>query len=62
MTRIPGYPGGCTHAVTKGESPLGTSRHTVKTLTIIEGVHPKLIIDGTYFMSFASGAIDGWLY
>ena len=63
MTRIPGYPGGCTMARTIGDIPgLGTNQHRVKSLTVVEGVHCKLIIDGEYFMSFASGAIDGWKY
>jgi hypothetical protein len=63
MTRLPGYPGACTLARVGGEEPgLGTSQHRVKSLIVVEGVHCKLIVDGDYFMSFASGAIDGWKY
>jgi hypothetical protein len=63
MTRLPGYQGACTMAYTGGEeAPLGVNRVKVKSLVIVEGVHTKLIVDGTYFMSFASGAIDGWKY
>lgn len=63
MTRLKGYPGACTMARTGGDEPgLGTNQAKVKSLTIIEGVHTKLVVDGTYFMSFASGAIDGWVY
>lgn len=63
MTRLPGYPGACTRAFVGGDTPgLGTNQHQVKSLMIVEGVHSKLIVDGDYFMSFASGAIDGWKY
>lgn len=63
MTRLPGYPGACTLARTEGDDPgIGTNQAKVKSLMIVEGVHTKLIVDGDYFMSFASGAIDGWKY
>lgn len=63
MTRLPGYSGACQEAYVKGDEPgIGSNKHQVKSLVVIEGLHPKLLIDGTYFMSFASGAIDGWIH
>lgn len=62
MTRIPGYPGACTRLSTEEDAPLGTNGHRAKSLVIVEGVHSKLIVDGTYFMSLTSGAVEGWLY
>jgi hypothetical protein len=61
--RLPGYPGASNLARTTGdEAGLGTYQVKVKSLVIVEGTHTKLIVDGDYFMSFASGAIDGWKY
>lgn len=63
MTRLPGYSGAATEIYVGGDDPnYGVNKHKVKSLVIVEGVHSKLIVDGTYFMSFASGAIDGWVY
>ena len=63
LTRLPGYDGAYMVArANSQENRLGTNTCGVKSLTIVEGIHTKLIVDGTYFMSFASGAIDGWVY
>lgn len=63
MVRLPGYSGASSVARSTGEAPgLGTNQVRVKSLVIVEGLHSKLIVDGEYFMSFASGLIAGWKY
>jgi len=61
MTRIPGYHGAATMIYVGGDEPgPGVNKHQVKSLMLVEGLNPKLIVDGVYFMTFASGAIEGW--
>lgn len=48
--------------MTSGEANIGTSKAVVKSLVMVEGINSKLIVDGEYFMTLASGAIEGWIY